>query len=41
MLSKLISQVEKLYWTHYVKKHCTRRSDKAYLNYLTPVSYLY
>ena len=24
MLSKLISQVEKLYWTHYVKKHCTR-----------------
>ena len=24
MLSKLISQVEKLYWTYYVKKHCTR-----------------
>jgi len=24
MLSKLISQVEKLYWTHYVKKYCTR-----------------
>lgn len=24
MLSKSISQVEKLYWTHYVKKHFTR-----------------